>query len=176
MTTPTLRQTILALISTAGLVAAVSAATPPAPAPAAAPPAGQPHEGRHEHERGGAMMDPFLMAVRKLELTPSQQQSVRSILDAARDQHQGMMQAMGENLGVLGNPGDPGYAAAVQAAKTKAANMIQRRSDLDVQIFSVLTPEQRAKLPQILADMKAKFEQRRNDWQQRRGGPGMPEG
>lgn len=121
-------------------------------------------------------MDPFLMAVRKLELTPTQQQSVRSILDAARDQHQGMMQAMGENLGVLGNPGDPGYAAAVQAAKTKAANMIQRRSDLDVQIFSVLSPEQKAKLPQILADMKTKFEQRRDDWQHRRGGPGMPEG
>jgi Spy/CpxP family protein refolding chaperone len=56
---------------------------------------------------------------------------------------------------VLANPGDPNYVSAVTAAKAAATNRIQQRSDLQVQIYGLLTPEQQGKLPQVLADMKA---------------------
>jgi Spy/CpxP family protein refolding chaperone len=63
-------------------------------------------------------------------------------------------------LKVLANPGDPGYTDAVEAAKTNAQDLVQRRSDLHVQIYAVLTPEQQAKLPAVLANMEAKMQQR----------------
>jgi Spy/CpxP family protein refolding chaperone len=174
-----LKQSLFALAATAGLLTVVTAAAPSSGADPAVTP-GQ-HEHRHMGRDGmrdgmrGGMMDPFMMAVHQLDLTPEQQQSVHSILDTAHAAMQGQMERMGENLAILGNPGDPGYAAAVQAAKTKAGEMIQHRSDVDVQVYSVLSAEQKAKLPQLLGDMKAKFEQRRDDWQQHRGKAQKPQ-
>jgi Spy/CpxP family protein refolding chaperone len=49
---------------------------------------------------------------------------------------------------------------AVQTAKTNAANRVQRRSELYVQIYALLTPEQKAALPAILASEDAKMQQR----------------
>jgi Spy/CpxP family protein refolding chaperone len=140
------------------------------PATAAEPP-GAMHKQHHGGEGGGGMAgrrgmmpDPFSMAVEKLDLTPEQKTSVQSLLDGARLQNPSPMGGDGSRLAVLGNPGDPGYAAAVQQAKTDIANRIQARSDLDVQIYALLTPEQKTKLPQVLADMQAKWQQRRADW------------
>jgi Spy/CpxP family protein refolding chaperone len=67
----------------------------------------------------------------------------------------------------LANPGDPNYAAAVQNAKTAAANRLQSEVELQGQIYNVLTADQKTKLPQVLADMKSKAEQRRAAWAQR---------
>jgi Spy/CpxP family protein refolding chaperone len=66
----------------------------------------------------------------------------------------------------LANPGDPNYATALQNAKTAAANRLQSQVDLESQIYNVLTADQKAKLPQVLADMKTKAQQRRAAWQQ----------
>lgn len=176
-----LKQALFALAATAGLLTVVTAAAPSAGADPTATP-GQHERPRMGHDgmrtegmRGGPMMDPFMMAVHQLDLTPQQRQSVHSILDTAHAAMQGQMERLGENLAILGNPGDPGYAAAVQAAKAKAGEMIQHRSDVDVQVYSVLTAEQKAKLPQLLGDMKAKFEQRREAWQQHRGKAQKPQ-
>jgi Spy/CpxP family protein refolding chaperone len=148
----------LASIGTGAVVAA--AAETDAATSAAAP---APHAG-HWHHRGSMMVGALVHATKQLDLTAAQQQSIKTILSAARAQHQANAQASPLDLTVLANPGDPNYATAVQSAKTLAANRIQLQSDLQTQIYNVLTPEQKTKLPQVLADMKAKFQQRRAAW------------
>jgi len=59
-------------------------------------------------------------------------------------------------MAVLMNPGDPNYAAAVQAAKKRAADRIQRVSDLKLQLYNVLTPDQKSQLSRSIANWKAK--------------------
>lgn len=58
------------------------------------------------------------------------------------------------------NPGDPGYVAAVQAAKKRAADRIQRISDLKLQVYNVLTPDQKSQLSKSMANWKARMAQR----------------
>ena len=178
-----LRQSAFALAAATCIVAvsnplAVFAATPTATAAAdtTTPPPPPPPHREHEHGfRGGpggmlaampgAMGDPFMMAVHQLALTPDQKTSIQSLETAARQAH--MAQAAtadGALFVTLGNPGDPGYAAALASAKTKAANMIQARSDLDVQIYALLSSDQKTQLPQVLAAMQAKFQARRANW------------
>ena len=55
----------------------------------------------------------------------------------------------------LANPGDPNYATALQSAKTFASTRIQQESELQGQIYNVLTAQQKAQLPTVLASMKA---------------------
>jgi Spy/CpxP family protein refolding chaperone len=112
----------------------------------------------------------MLRATHQLNLTPDQQASIKDILSSARAQRQ----ADGPQIDVftLANPGDPNYAAALQNAKTAAATRLQKEVDLQSQIYNVLTADQKAKLPQVLADMKSKAEQRRSAWlQEHAAGP-----
>jgi Spy/CpxP family protein refolding chaperone len=125
------------------------------------------HDGGH---RPGGMMgmgDPFMMAVQQLSPTEDQKTRIKSLMESARQQQRGQFAGDGSLLLALGNPGDPGYPAAVQDAKKKAADMIQARSELDVQVYAMLTDEQKAKLPQVLADMKSKVAQWREGWHQK---------
>jgi len=46
---------------------------------------------------------------------------------------------------------------------------LQNQVELQSQIYNVLTADQKAKLPQVLADMKSKAEARRAAWQQQHG-------
>ena len=107
------------------------------------------------------------MAFRGLNLTPAQRQKMRIIIMTARLQR--MQQAGTHQRGGAGdmaalvNPGDPNYNAAVQAAKKRAADRIQRMSDLRLQLYSVLTPEQKTELTRRVAGWKAKLAQRDED-------------
>lgn len=118
------------------------------------------------HHRGAKEGGPFMHAVRQLDLTDDQRQRIRSMISADREQAKANRSAQRANLKALANPGDPGYADAVAAAKNAATTAIQNRSNLEVQIYGVLTPDQQAQLPKVLADMKARAEQRRAEWQQ----------
>ena len=113
----------------------------------------------------------MLRATRQLNLTSDQQASIKSILTTARAQHQSQAAAgtAAVDMMTLANPGDPNYATALQNAKTKAAARLQNEVELQSQIYNVLTADQKAKLPQVLADMKSKFEARRAAWQQQHG-------
>lgn len=110
---------------------------------------------------GLGMHSPFLRAVRQLELSDDQKQRIRSLVTTEREAARANGHARRAELSALANPGDPNYASAVAAAKAAAANAIQRRSDLDVQVYGVLTPDQQAQLPKILADMRTRMEQHR---------------
>lgn len=118
-----------------------------------------PH-GMHGEFAGGG----FMAALRQLNLTDQQKQSIKSILSSAHPQAPAPNSS---EFTALNNPGDPNYAQAVRDAQTAAADRIQQRSNVEQQVYNLLTAEQKAQLPKVLADMQAKFEQRRADWQQR---------
>jgi Spy/CpxP family protein refolding chaperone len=114
----------------------------------------------HHHGRGMMLGGGLLRAVHQLNLTPAQQQSVHTILTAARSQFQAERKAGGgPDFTVLSNPGDPNYATAMQELQTRMTNRIQEQSQTELAIYKVLTTEQQQQLPQILAAMKAKMGQ-----------------
>ena len=89
------------------------------------------------------------MIFRDLNLTPEQHQKIRIIVMSAR--LEAMKQAgthKPDDMAAFMNPGDPNYKAAVEAAKKRATDRIQRMSDVQQQIYSVLTPEQKNRTQQ----------------------------
>jgi Spy/CpxP family protein refolding chaperone len=158
--------------ATIGVGGAVGIASAQTTAPAAAasapdttPPAGHKWHGRHH---GGMLLGITLRATKQLNLTAEQQASIKSIMANARAQMKAA-HASGQapvDMSVLGNPGDANYATALQSAKTLAATRIQQESELQGQIYNVLTAQQKAQLPTVLASMKAQAEQRRQQWEQ----------
>ncbi|MFI4867743.1 MAG: Spy/CpxP family protein refolding chaperone [Steroidobacterales bacterium] len=115
------------------------------------------HHWRH-HGPGMMVTGGLLHAVHQLNLTPAQQQSVHTILTAARSQFAAERKAGGgPDFTALSNPGDPNYATALQQLQTRMANRIQEQSQVQQALYKVLTPEQQQQLPQVLAAMKAKM-------------------
>jgi len=156
----------IAGIAVCGAVGVASAQTPaPAAGTTTAPAKGHRWHGHH----GGLMLGITLRATKQLNLTADQQASIKSILANARAQMKAA-HASGTapvDMAVLGNPGDPNYATALQSAKTLAATRIQTESELQGQIYNVLTSAQKAQLPTVLASMKAQAAQRRANWEQK---------
>jgi|SRR5581483_1845347 len=124
--------------------------------------------GKWRHHGGGFLLGMTLRATRQLNLTAEQQASIKTILSNAHAQAKAAHAAgPAIDIAVLGNPGDPNYAAALQSAKTAATNRIQNESEIQSQIYNVLTAEQKAQLPTVLASMKAQAAQRRATWEQK---------
>jgi Spy/CpxP family protein refolding chaperone len=159
-----------ATVGAGAAVAAVSTTTTPSATTTTttAPATGGKH-WHHGHRGGGMLVGVMLHATKQLNLTADQQASIKTILSSARAQHQAAAGTAGVDLMTLANPGDPNYAAALQNAKTQAATRLQNEVEVQSQIYNVLTADQKAKLPQVLADMKSKFEARRAAWQQQHG-------
>jgi Spy/CpxP family protein refolding chaperone len=122
--------------------------------------------GKHWHHGHSLLVGSLLRATRQLGLSPDQQQQIKGLLASARAQHQQAGGTAAVDMTVLANPGDPNYATAVQNAKTMAAARIQSESELEGNIYALLTQAQKDKLPQVLAEMKSKFQQRRAAWLQ----------
>ena len=122
----------------------------------------------HRHH-GGFMLGMTLRATKQLNLTADQQASIKTILSTARAQAKAAhaANASSVDMTVLANPGDPNYATALQSAKTLASTRIQNQSELQGQIYNVLTAQQKAQLPTVLASMKAQAAQRRAAWEQK---------
>lgn len=110
----------------------------------------------------------LLRQVRELNLTDQQRQHVRDILTQARKQRQSNASRAPLDIAALGDPGNPGFARAVQEAKDRAADRIQRQSDLETQIYNVLTPVQKRNLATLLAADQVRIEERRERMQQMR--------
>ena len=162
---------LLVATATVGTGAAVAAAsttaTPSATATTAPAPGGK--HWHHGHRGGGMLVGVMLRATRQLNLTADQEASIKSILSNARAQRQADAGTAPIDMMTLANPGDPNYATALQNAKAAAAARLQNEVQVQGQIYNVLTADQKAKLPQVLADMKSKFEARRAAWQQEHG-------
>jgi Spy/CpxP family protein refolding chaperone len=160
----------LAIVATAVVGAgAALAATTTTSAPAATTPAPAPATNRHWHGHGGMLVGVMLRATRQLDLTPEQQSTIKGILSTARAQHQSAAGTAAMDITVLGNPGDPNYASALQSAKAQFETRMQKQMQLQSQIYNVLTPQQKAKLPEVLAAMQTQAQQRRAEWQAQHG-------
>ena len=162
---------LLVAAATVGTGAAVAAAsttaTPSATATTAPAPGGK--HWHHGHRGGGLFVGVMLRATRQLNLTADQEASIKSILSNARAQRQADAGTAPIDMMTLANPGDPNYATALQSAKEAAAARLQNEVQVQGQIYNVLTADQKARLPQVLADMKTRFEARRSAWQQEHG-------
>ncbi len=146
-------------------IAAVSAGAYAADSTPATGAAGaQQWHGQHHHGHGGR--GPFQEALKQLNLTAAQQQAIHSAFDAARPQIESLHKQLRANGQALQStpPDDGGYAALVATEKQLATQGVQQRADLHTQIYALLTPQQKAQLPQVLAAIKAKHEQRREEW------------
>jgi len=126
------------------------------------------HHGRGGPNGGGPMgggaEGTMMQVMHELGLSDAQQQQIHTLVKTARSQWQAAEGSGLSDLAALGNPADPNHVAAVQSAKTRAAQRIQDWSDLEQQIYGVLTTDQRAKLPQLLADLQSRITARRNEW------------
>jgi Spy/CpxP family protein refolding chaperone len=117
--------------------------------------------GGREHRGAMGLMGVY----RGLNLTDAQQQQIHTILTNARQQAMKEHEAMKDkkpapDMAALANPGDPNYRAAVEAAKKRAADRIQHMSDLKLQIYNVLTAEQKSELTKRIAAWKTRMAQR----------------
>jgi hypothetical protein len=103
----------------------------------------------------------------------AQKTQVQTLVSQAKPQLQAAHEsgrANREQLAVT-PPTDPSYAGMVEFAKTNAAEQIQLVSDLWTQIYAKLTPEQRARIPSIVAAERAARESRMSAWREQRGQP-----
>ena len=120
------------------------------------------NRGHEEHGWGDGPQggQGLLRSFHELDLSAAQQQQLHSILSKAREQFATRQPGGAPDMMALANPGDPNYAAAVQAAKKRAADRIQRDSDLKLQLYNVLTPDQKTQWSKLVANWKARMTQR----------------
>jgi Spy/CpxP family protein refolding chaperone len=155
----------MASIGSAAGIANAQTTTPSTTTTTTAPATGHKWHGHH----GGFLLGMTLRATKQLNLTADQQASIKTILSTARAQAKAAHAAGAAqvDMSVLGNPADPNYATALQTAKTAASTRIQNESEIQSQIFNVLTPQQKAQLPTVLASLKAQAAARRASWEQK---------
>lgn len=124
------------------------------------------HAGKRPHRMNMthfAGEPPLARLVQKLDLTDEQRESLRALIDSSKAQRQSLREQQRANMqaSLTTLPDDPSYFAMVEKRKQLAAESIQQRSDLNVQIYALLTPEQKANVPALIEEMKAKAKQRR---------------
>ena len=147
-----------ALTAAAAGISIATAADDAAPA-AATPPQGGAHGWGHHHRGPWHLLS-------KLNLTAAQQQSIKSIMTAARPQMQSLREQMHANSLKLRQtqPTDSNYSSiAAQVSQTHgslSAQMMTEQSEVRAQIFKVLTPAQQATLATLEAQMRAQMEAR----------------
>lgn len=108
---------------------------------------------------------PLLGAFRQLNLSDAQRERVREVLLNARISALQAREKQGaatdrQQFAALLNPGDPNYARAVQAAKDRAVDRIERATQTQQALYNVLTPAQKTQLTQILAQRRERMQQR----------------
>jgi periplasmic protein CpxP/Spy len=147
---------VACMAATFGVAAPASAATQPA-TPTATPV----RQGWHDGPSGPG--GGIHRVLGQLNLTTDQKAEIQAIMNQARPQMQAVREsgrANREQLQVT-PPTDPGYAALVAFAKTNAAERIQLMSDVWTQVYARLTPDQRARVPDIVAAQRAERGSRR---------------
>jgi len=171
-----LRTTIftVGLAAALGGVAVASAATATQPT---TPSSAQSTESmqHHMHDGHGGPGGPdggFHRVLDQLDLTADQKTQIHAIVEQAKPQLQAAHEsgrANREQLEVT-PPTDPAYAGMLASAKSNAAEQIQLMSDLWTQVYAKLTPDQRARIPGIVAAERAERDARRASWKQQHAG------
>jgi len=146
------------LLIPAALVAATFATLSPAQSAPAAPSTSSAQGGAHFHHRA-----PFAHLLHKLNLTAQQKSEIRTLMVQNKSERSTQMSSVRGNRAALEStaPTDASYAGLVATAQANAAAAIQARANLWSQIYGVLTPDQKAQIPGIVAAQQA----RRAEWQ-----------
>ncbi len=111
------------------------------------------------HSRGVGGFPPLQRMVRALELSPEQEQTIRGVMNEAKPRFKALRESVRENRKTLmaSQPDDPNYAADVatasQAAAANAAELVTLASEVQVQVYSLLTDEQKAKAGELREKM-----------------------
>lgn len=143
------------LIAVTGFSLCALAASADSPSTTPATPAAPAHEhGMMRHHMHMMHDRPFLMVVHKLNPTEDQKKQIHDIINKSQEQNKDAMKKHHELMASLLNPGDANYANSVQAAKDAATAQIEQRSQDNIAIYNLLTAEQKAKIPQVIAEMK----------------------
>ena len=133
----------------------------PVDAGAAPAAAGHQWQGGHRHHRGE-----LRRVLTQLNLTPEQKTQIKSILLQAKTDlsaRHANARANHEALAAT-SPNDPGYPALLATEKSNAAARVQTASDLKTQIYAVLTSDQQAKIPSLIAADRAARQARIAAW------------
>jgi protein CpxP len=155
--------TLLAAGALATTAAGISIATAADEATTAAPAAPGPHGWHHHHDGAGRLLS-------KLNLSPEQQASIKTIMANAGPQMKSIHQEMRANSLKLSQtqPTDANYPSVVaqvtQANGSLHSQMITQREAVRAQIFKVLTPAQQTQLAALKAQMQARMQAGRGAW------------
>jgi Spy/CpxP family protein refolding chaperone len=128
---------------------------------------------RHDGQGGPGGPDRgFHRMLDQLDLTADQKTQVHAIFDQAKPQLQAAHETGRANRDQLEvtPPTDPAYAGLLASAKSNAAEQIQLMSDLWTQVYAKLTPDQRARIPGIVAAERTERDARRASWQKQHTG------
>ncbi len=147
----TLRTLLPTLCLATGLAGVAAYAYADAPDSAGGAPAVSGHRWHGHH--GG----PFAHVLKQLNLTADQQTQVKSIFAQAKSQMKTQHESMRANHEALmaASPTDANYPSLLATEKSNAAARVQAMSDIKSQIYAVLTPEQRAQVPSLIAAEQA---------------------
>jgi periplasmic protein CpxP/Spy len=151
-----------------GLAAALGAAVATAATQPATPsdsPSNVPMRHDGHHGWGGPDAG-FHRVLDKLDLTADQKTQIRAIFEKAKPQMQAVHESGRANRDQLEvtPPTDAAYAGLLAFAKSNAAEQIQLMSDLWTQVYAKLTPDQRARIPGIVAAERTERDARRASW------------
>lgn len=160
---------VVCLTAALGSAAIASAATQTSTATDAPNRASMRHNG---HGGPGGPDGSLYRVLDQLDLTAEQKTQIRATFDQAKPQLQAAREsgrANRDQLNVM-PPTDPAYAGLLTFAKSNAADQIQLMSDLWTQVYAQLTPDQRARIPGIVAAERTERDARRSSWQKQRSG------
>ncbi|MCX6997530.1 MAG: Spy/CpxP family protein refolding chaperone [Kiritimatiellaeota bacterium] len=172
----------IGLIACAGMLAAMSALAQ-APAAGREKP-GTPPPRQHERKPGmgpggaGLMHNPgqdLLGLFHQLNLTPEQKEKIKQIFEQKKEQNksvresvQTLRQQLMEQMG-SDNPDPEKIRALHRQIAEVEGNLAASRAEGLKEIKALLTPEQAAQLTKKMADGRARMEQLRKQWQEKRG-------
>ena len=114
------------------------------------------------------------MMFRGLDLTDAQKTQVKQIMESSKATAKPIREQMKANQQKLAQLAENGNfdEAQVQAIAAQQGNltaqMIVEKEKIKSQMFAVLTDEQKAKAAEMKAQMKQRFEQRKQEWMQKR--------
>jgi len=121
---------------------------------------------RHWHHGEGGV-GPMGFVLHKLNLTADQKSQIKAIFAGQKSQFEALRASAKSNRQALAAtaPTDPGYPALLETAKSNAATRISLAGQVWSQIYaSVLTKEQQAQIPAIVAAAEAARASKETAW------------
>ncbi len=128
---------------------------------------------RHWHHGEGGL-GPMGFVLHKLNLTADQKTQIKAIFAGQKSQFEALRASAKSNRQALATtaPTDQGYPALLETAKSNAATRITLASQIWSQIYgSVLTKEQQAQIPAIVAAAQASRASKEAAWKSQQPQP-----